>query len=120
MTPQLPGLNRQGWRYLEAYVRDWVEDRGELYVVTGSLFDGEFKTIGNGVAVPDHFYKVIFDPVELDGIAFIVPHRKVTKNEIPSFIVSIDEVEDQSGLDFLQQLPDEIENDIENDIELMW
>ena len=38
MTPQLPGLNRQGWRYLEQYIREWTNERGELYIVTGVMF----------------------------------------------------------------------------------
>lgn len=50
MTPQLPGLNRQGWRYLEASVRDWVADRGDLYVVTGVLFDCSATIILSGWA----------------------------------------------------------------------
>ena len=120
MTPQMPGLNRQGWRYLEAYVREWAADRGNLYVVTGSLFDGEIKTIGNNVSIPSSFFKVIFDPEEQDGIAFIVPHRNISKAEIPDFIVSIDEVENRTGLDFLALLPDALEDDIEDDIEAMW
>jgi len=120
MAPQLPGLNRQGWRYLEAYVREWAADRGDLYVVTGSLFDGEIKIIGNNVNIPSSFFKVIFDPKEQEGIAFIVPHRNISKAEIPDFIVSIDEVENRTGLDFLALLPDTLEDDIEDDIEAMW
>ncbi len=120
MTPQLPGFNRQGWRYLEAYIREWAADRGDLYVVTGSLFDDEITTIGNNVSIPSSFFKVVFDPEEENGIAFIVPHRDISKAEIPSFIVSIDEVETQTELDFLALLPDTLEDDIEDDIEAMW
>ncbi len=120
MAPQLPGLNRQGWRYLEESVRDWTEVRGDLYVVTGLLFEGAEITIGNRLAVPSSFYKVIFDPAHSDGIAFIVPHRNVSKTELSNFIVSIDNVEARSGLDFNSLLPDAIEADIEDDIELMW
>jgi len=120
MAPQLPGLNRQGWRYLEAYIREWADDRGELYVVTGSLFSDETETIGDNVAIPSSFYKVVFDPVQQNGIAFIVPHRKFKKTEIPNFIVSIDEVESQSGFDFISALPDDLEDDIEDDVESLW
>jgi len=120
MAPQLPGLNRQGWRYLEGYIRKWAEERNELYVVTGPLFEGEVATIGNGVGVPTAFYKVVYDPAQKDGIAFIVPHRNVSKADIPSFIVSVDQVEAESGLDFLSVLPDEMEADIEDDVEAMW
>lgn len=100
MTPQLPGFNRQGWRYLESYIRDWTNERGKLYVVTGVLFDGDFKVIGNGVHVPTHFYKIVYDAVNQDAIAFLVPHRDISKRDLPGFIVSVDEVERHTGLDF--------------------
>lgn len=120
MTPQLPGLNRQGWRYLEGYIRDWTNERGELHVVTGVMFMGEHGVIGNGVHVPTHFYKIIFDPVGQDAIAFLVPHRAISKGDLPGFIVSVDEVERWTGLDFNSLLDDAVEDDIEDDIEAMW
>ena len=120
MTPQLPGLNRQGWRYLESDIRDWVNERGELYVVTGALFEGKPTVIGNGVHVPSHFFKVVYDPVEQDCIAFIVPHTRISKADLPDFIVSVDEVEARTGFDFNSLLDDAIEDDIEDDVERMW
>lgn len=119
MTPQLPDLNRQGWRYLEQNIREWTNERGELYVVTGVMFIGEHGIIGNGVHVPTHFYKIVFDPVGLDAIAFLVPHRAISKRELPGFIVSVDEVERRTGLDFNNLLDDTVEDDIEDDVEAM-
>ncbi len=43
--------------------------------------------------MPTHFYKVVYDPVNQDAIAFLVPHRKISKSDLPVFIVSVDEVE---------------------------
>jgi len=120
MTPQLPGLNRQGWRYLEQYIRKWTNERDELYVVTGVIFIGSNSIIGNGVHVPTHFYKIVFDPVGMDAIAFLVPHRPISKSELPGFIVSVDEVERMTGLDFNSLLDDTVEDDIEDDVERMW
>jgi len=120
MTPQLPGLNRQGWRYLEQYIREWTNERGELYVVTGVMFVGSNSIIGNGVHVPTHFYKIVFDPIGLDAIAFLVPHRAISKGDLPGFIVSVDEVERVTGLDFNSMLDDGVEDDIEDDVEAMW
>ena len=120
MTPQLPGLNRQGWKYLEEHVRDWAEERGDLYVVTGSLFEGEIATIGDHVSIPSGFYKVVFDPSHNDGIAFIVPQRNISKADLPGFIVTIDHVEERAGLDFISVLSDDIESSVENRLALMW
>ena len=120
MTPQLPGLNRQGWRYLEQYIREWTNERGELYVVTGVMFIGSDSIIGNGVHVPTHFYKIVFDSVSMDAIAFLVPHRAISKGDLPGFIVSVDEVERRTGLDFNSLLDDIVEDDIEDEVERMW
>ena len=120
MAPQLPGLNRQGWKYLESYIRDLTNKRGKLYVVTGAMYSGAHGIIGNGVHVPTHFYKVIYDPINQDAIAFLVPHRKISKSDLPAFIVSVDEVEQRSGFDFNNLLDDLVEDDIEDDVEKMW
>lgn len=61
MSPQLPGFNRVGWRVLEEHVRDLANEYNELYVVTGPIYQGNEGTIGNGVAIPSAFYKVILD-----------------------------------------------------------
>ncbi len=120
MAPQLPGLNRQGWRHLESYIREWTNERKELYVVSGALFEGKHTVIGNGVHVPTHFYKVVYDPISQDAIAFLVPHVNISKSDIPGFIVSVDEVEKRAGLDFNNLLDDSLEDDIEDDVEGMW
>ena len=120
ITPQLPGLNRRGWKNLEKEIREWTNEGGKLYVVTGTLFAGAHPIIGNGVHVPTHFYKVIYDPVVQDVIAFLVPHGTISKSDLPGFIVSVDEVERRTGFDFINLSDDAIENDIEDDVEKMW
>lgn len=120
MAPQLPGFNRQGWRELEEEIREWVNERGELYVVTGCMYEGAHPIIGNGVHVPTHFFKMIYDSQRQDAIAFLVPHRKISREDLPGFIVSVDELEQKTGLDFNRLLEDAIENDIEDEVERMW
>ena len=107
-------------RYLEYYIREWTNERGELYIVTGAIFEGKYEIIGSGVYAPTHFYKVVYYPVGQDAIAFLVPHRTISKGELPVFIVSVDEVEHRTGLDFNNLLDDTIEDDIEDDVEEMW
>ena len=88
--------------------------------VTGTMFIGTHTIIGNGVHVPTHFYKVVYDPINQDAIAFLVPHRKISKSDLPAFIVSVDELERRSGFDFNNLLDDAIEDDMEDDVEKMW
>ncbi len=120
MAPQLPGFNRGGWKALEEKVRQWANDYNELYVVSGPIWTGNETYIGNGVYIPNAFYKVILDPAYNDAIAFIMPHRKVSASELPNFITTVDEVERLTHLDFFNHLPDSIENSIEAQQWQMW
>ena len=124
MAPQVgPGFNRGIWRSLESRVRDWTRARGELDVVTGPIYLANAdSTIGsNQVAVPTHFYKAIFDPTRVEGIAFILPNKKLKTKDLPTFIRSIDDIEDQTGLDFLAELEDTVEAIVEANIQpKMW
>lgn len=111
MSPQLPGFNRQGWRYLEEAVRDLAaaEAGHTLYVVTGAHFDDNPETIGSGVAIPSAYYKAIFSTSGI-GMAFYVPHQKIGKADLAQTQVSIDELEALLGIDLFERLPDDIES----------
>ena len=121
MSPQLPGLNRGGWKYLEDYVRDWAKERGDLFVFTGPVFDSQDEFIGDGVTVPSEYYKVIYDlHGPGDAIAFIVPQAAVRKDDLPRMIVSVDDVEELTGLDFMNLISDGVEDIIENKVDHLW
>ena len=49
-----------------------------------------------------------------------MPHKPISKGDLSGFIVSVDEVERRTGLDFNNLLDDGIEEDIEDDVEGMW
>ena len=106
-------------RVLEKRVRQWVSQRGELYVVTGPVYIGARpRTLGkNGVAIPSHFYKVAFDPVRIEAIAFLLPNKRLSSHDLPRFITSIDDIEQATGLDFLQNLSDPVEDIVESTVQ---
>lgn len=121
ISPQIGGFNRQGWKHLETYVRKWGVLRGELYITTGSLFEEDRGYIGNKVIIPSHYYKVIFDPINKDSIAFIMPHKKLKKKDIANYIVSVDEVESRASLDFNSMIDDSFEEEIESvNYQVLW
>lgn len=113
------GFNRGIWKTLEGKVREWVSARGELYVVTGPIYFTEFhQHIGsNNVAVPTHFYKVLFDPVQVEAIAFVLPNKKLDSQDLSNYIVSVDRAEAQTGLNFLSKLDDSVESLVESRVE---
>jgi endonuclease G len=107
IAPQEPGFNKGVWRELEELTRDWAKRFKHLYVVTGPVLSQPIKFwIGeNQVAVAPSFYKVLLDlsEPEVKAIGFIVPN--VTSNErIETFTVSVDEVEQLTGINFFQNL----------------
>jgi len=116
IAPQVGvGFNRGIWRRLEAAVRHWVHRRGSLIVVTGPLFEVRPITrIGDGgVAVPSHFFKIAYDPARGDAIAFILPNAPIAAPALGRYLVSIDDVERRSGLDFFARLDDDTEHALE-------
>lgn len=115
MSPQIPSFNRGIWKKLEAVVRNWGAAEGRIYVVTGGVLSSFESSIGaNNVTVPKHYFKVIYNPNK-DGkmIAFILPNEKSSK-PLESFVVSVDEIESRTGIDFFPDLNDSLENALES------
>lgn len=116
ICPQAPGLNRGSWKELEEDIRLWAIRDSALVIVCGPLFTQEpIRYIPETeVAIPDAFFKVVCSPYtsEPRAIAFVFPNNKAP-NHPREYVVTIDNVEMMTGMDFLSQLPDEIENQIE-------
>ena len=125
MCPQTPGLNRGLWKTLEEKIRDFTRTKSEVWIMCGPIFgdldeDGiedYLDRIGlNQVWVPTDFYKiVVFDNVHkgINATAFIMPNKKLS-GKLLSYVVTIDSVESLTGIDFLNNLPDSIEEKIES------
>jgi endonuclease G, mitochondrial len=115
ISPQKHDFNEGVWNRLEQKVRYWAGKYDGIYVVTGGVFTDNMKTIGSeDVAVPNYFYKVLLDTSrdEIKMIAFLVPHED---SDLPlyEFVVSVDELEKRTGIDFFPKLEDAIENRLE-------
>jgi len=117
MTPQRPRFNRNGWRGLENRERKWASARGEVFVYIGPIYEGQVEFIGDRVPVPSHFFKVVYDPEENEAIAFLIPHQDFLTAELNDFLVSVDEVEQRSGLNLLSALPNATENAVESTVQ---
>lgn len=64
MVPQNPKQNGGSWSRVEEDTRKYVmRARGDVYVITGPVFQPGAETIGSGrVAVPSHVFKLVYDP----------------------------------------------------------
>lgn len=120
MSPQVPGFNRGIWKRLESTVRNFAANCNEIYIVTGPIMEPDLFTIGeNCVSVPKRYYKVVLDyyPPELKAIGFIVPNMK-SSVDLQRFAISVDEVENATGLDFFSRIPDSLEDRLESSMEV--
>jgi len=115
MTPQIPGFNRGIWSTLEAKVRAWALQNSKIYVVTGPVFKSNLGVIGaDQVTVSGFFYKVIYDGKN-KMIGLILPHASSTLS-LDHFVVKVDDIELQTGIDFFPQIEDQLENQLEGEI----
>ena len=108
ISPQLHDFNEGVWNRMEQKVRYWAGKYDGIYVVTGGILDENLPTIGyEDVTVPNYFYKVLLDYQndEYKMIAFLVPHQD-SDQPLYEFVVSVDEVEKRTGIDFFPKLDD--------------
>jgi endonuclease G, mitochondrial len=119
MSPQVPGFNRGIWKNLESFVRESALVNRELYVVTAGVLKDSLPSIGNNVAIPQYYYKVLLD-VHAPGykaIGFVLPNQ-ASKASMFSYAVSVDSVERLTGIDFFPLLPDSLESLLEKSFDI--
>jgi endonuclease G len=95
MVPQDPANNRGVWEGIESSVRKLARDRGELYIVTGPVFQGErLQRIGGAVLVPTLLYKAVYDPRRHEAGAYLVENAAGAQTKK----ISISELEKVAGI----------------------
>lgn len=139
ISPQLEAFNQRGpWYELEKRIREWggceegITSIGDtLYIVKGgTIRDGEFydsrgqhgRTVKdidkmNGITVPAHFFAALVCQKgdTHTGIAFYLDHKDYGKEyNLADYIISIDRLEELTGIDFFCNLPDRMEERIES------
>ena len=140
MVPQSPDNNRVIWMHFENYERELAKSGNELYIVAGpygtggtsskGTFDEIPVTLKSGevlhMNVPAYTWKVVLAIPAGDGdlsridesataIAINVPNKMGMQKtgDWEQFLCSIDEIEELTGYDFFELLPDDIENKLE-------
>lgn len=120
MSPQDPQFNRGIWSKLEKLVRHFAEREKRIVVVTGPILPAE-KTITIGahdVTVPQYYYKAIYDTTPPEKmIAFVLPNQG-SNADLRTFVVTVDYVEELTGLDFFPLLPQPLQEVLESSIDV--
>ena len=98
ISPQNPSFNRGIWKTLENYERSLAIEKDTIYVITGGILKGDLKTIGdNKVAVPEYFFKIIYDRSFI--LCFLMKNEKSSLS-IFNFTQPLTKIEEISGLQF--------------------
>lgn len=135
MTPQTSTFNSGVWAKLEGSVQDNVCS-DTLYVVSGAIFDGQHDSSvdvtttdksGNVCAVPSHYYKALLrtksgstgkairsinKAEDLQAIAILMKHVDYSTTLQSSDIISIEELEEITGVTFFPSINDAIEKEV--------
>ncbi len=115
ISPQKHNFNSGIWNRLEEKTRFWAQKYQSIYVITGGILKKNLRVIGKeNVAVPDAFYKVLLqkDNQKFKMIAFLVPSQE-SKEPLFKFVITTDQLEILTGIDFYPNLSDDIEKKLE-------
>lgn len=118
MCVQNSALNQGPWEHLESTCRQWAKKYGDIHIVCGPIYySTDYRKAGHKgrLTIPDAFFKVVMRAgPNPQAIGFIYENVSPAANDkISSHVVSVDEVERITGLDFFPTLPKKIEKEIE-------
>ncbi len=118
IVPQSAALNRGVWRQLEHRIADlWTARYGEIWVIVGTISNPGAQTFeASQINIPQKFYQLVVAQEGYDVRAFaVVFDQKTSWDAWPTrHLVTIDELEEMTGLDFLAELPDFIQRPLES------
>jgi endonuclease G len=123
ILPEAPRLNRQVWEHLEATeILDYAQRFGTVWIITGPVFGAGNIKLKSGVIIPDACFKIMIreDAGAVKVSAFIIPETVSGNEDSLEFRRSVREIEQSTGLDFMGELPDDLQNQIEAKKTEMW
>lgn len=143
MVPQSPDNNRIVWVALEKYERELVLQGNEAYIFAGpygkggtgdkGYFEEISVTQKDGselsITVPSHTWKIIlFMPAGEDDMNRVAAEARVIAVCVPNekgcgkngsweqYLCSVNYIEEITGFDFCEMLPDELEEEFESSV----
>jgi endonuclease G len=130
-APQIQNTFNDGiWSALEAKLQSIARSE-EIYIVTGTALQtvGGSETISyttakndtKKVPVPNYFYKVVLKVnksgstvTSAQAIGFWFENKAYSGTSYSSYAVSVDEIEQKTGMNFFVNLADNLENTAES------
>jgi len=144
MHPQISSFNSGVWQNMEEKVRDWAKNitnsGGTLYICKGGTIDNvnlsgkssagrlyvnpatnkpnnsEFRLV-----VPKYFFMALLSETK-DGkysaMAFWAEHKPDESKVLTGYVISVDELEKRTGIDFFCNLPGQTETAVESTVDM--
>lgn len=116
VCPQNRNLNRGDWKDLEETAREWAQLYGRVWIAAGPIYSSKSpERIGtHKVAVPDAFFKVLLTDYPENPRAYgFVFKNEAGSRDLNYYLLTVDEVEELTHMDFFSALPDDVEDAIE-------
>lgn len=105
MVPQDPHNNQNLWAAIEGITRGYTRSRGELYVISGPMFEGaSLQRLKGRVLIPTHMFKAIYAPQQKQASAYVTPNAPGTEYEV----ISIAELEARLGINLFPAMPEQV------------
>ena len=134
MQPQYNKFNAGLWEKMEEDVRTWANQSDTLYVCKGGTIDKKDNIIeyvnrnshqssqvnASHIPVPKYFFMALLSKKgnQWQAMGYWVEHINADRSNDTrkNYAVSIDVLEDRTGIDFFCNLPDDIESKVEKTI----
>lgn len=119
IAPQSPSLNRGVWQEIEHRIADyWSQRYGEIWVIVGCIPSASNEIHGTGIDIPEAFYQLVVAQTGYDVRAFaVIFPQSVPYGEYPARgLITIDELEELAGFDFLPDLASFIQTPLEAEL----
>ncbi|WP_299628173.1 DNA/RNA non-specific endonuclease [uncultured Tenacibaculum sp.] len=135
IAPQSPDNNQRSWASFENYLRSLTSQGNEVYIIAGVAGSGGTgrngfaSTIDNGnITVPDSFWKVaLILPNGSNDINRVTTSTRIIAINVPndqnistnwtSFRTSVNAIENLTGLDLFENIPNAIESVLESRVD---
>lgn len=119
IAPQRPALNRGVWRDVEHRIADlWTAKYGEIWVIVGAIPSASGQRFAGGIDIPESYFQLIVaqEGMDVRALAVVIPQEVGWNAWAARYIVTIDELEELTGFDFLSTLPSFIQDPLEAEL----
>ena len=121
ITPQKTNLNQGVWKKIEGKVQKLAKTGKTVYVMTGTLYERDMPPLPKADEphkVPSGYWKIIIAEGSsihsLNAASFIFDQKTPRSDKAINHLCTINEIEKRSGLDFLHELNNNVEEEIES------